>query len=69
MPRGDRTGPIGKGPMTGRKLGKCVGNEEGGFVNDKSIEGHESSRLHRHHRAGNPHGRGHGYGWRHRYDD
>jgi len=23
MPRGDRTGPRGKGPRTGRGLGKC----------------------------------------------
>ena len=23
MPRGDRTGPQGQGPMTGRGLGKC----------------------------------------------
>ena len=23
MPRGDRTGPIGKGPVTGRGLGYC----------------------------------------------
>jgi len=24
MPRKDKTGPEGKGPMTGRKKGKCV---------------------------------------------
>jgi len=25
MPRGDGTGPAGKGPRTGRQRGKCVG--------------------------------------------
>ena len=28
MPRGDRTGPTGTGPMTGRRMGNCV--EDGG---------------------------------------
>ncbi len=28
MPRGDRTGPMGNGPMTGRRMGNCV--EDGG---------------------------------------
>ncbi len=27
MPRGDRTGPNGSGPKTGRALGYCAGNE------------------------------------------
>jgi hypothetical protein len=26
MPRGDRTGPNGQGPMTGRRMGDCVGS-------------------------------------------
>ncbi len=26
MPQHDKTGPEGKGPMTGRKLGACAGN-------------------------------------------
>jgi len=30
MPGGDRTGPAGAGPMTGRRLGFCVGNDEPG---------------------------------------
>ena len=29
MPRGDGTGPEGKGPRTGRGLGKSVGNKSG----------------------------------------
>ena len=31
MPRGDRTGPHGEGPMTGRRLGFCAGKERPGF--------------------------------------
>ncbi len=27
MPGGDRTGPMGEGPMTGRGAGYCTGNE------------------------------------------
>ncbi|MBS0010404.1 MAG: DUF5320 domain-containing protein [Bacteroidales bacterium] len=30
MPRGDRTGPAGAGPMTGRRLGFCLGNDQAG---------------------------------------
>jgi len=32
MPRGDRTGPLGEGPKTGRQMGFCVGNEHPGFA-------------------------------------
>lgn len=28
MPARDKTGPEGTGPMTGRRLGKCGGNEQ-----------------------------------------
>ena len=31
MPRGDRTGPQGAGPMTGRRLGFCAGNDHPGY--------------------------------------
>lgn len=31
MPRMDNTGPEGKGPKTGRKLGSCKGAFLGGF--------------------------------------
>jgi hypothetical protein len=27
MPGGDRTGPMGQGPMTGRRLGFCIGSD------------------------------------------
>jgi hypothetical protein len=32
MPRGDRTGPVGAGPMTGRGTGWCAGYERPGFA-------------------------------------
>ena len=32
MPRGDRTGPDGRGQMTGRGLGYCTGYDEPGFT-------------------------------------
>jgi len=33
MPRGDRTGPAGQGPMTGRGAGLCGGYATPGFAN------------------------------------
>lgn len=33
MPFGDRTGPLGQGPMTGRGRGLCAGNATPGSVN------------------------------------
>ena len=33
MPRGDRTGPAGMGPMTGRGAGYCAGFQAPGFAN------------------------------------
>ena len=32
MPRGDRTGPQGRGPKTGRGLGLCTGNKTAGYT-------------------------------------
>lgn len=32
MPRGDRTGPEGQGPATGRKLGFCSGYDSPGYT-------------------------------------
>ncbi len=34
MPRGDRTGPNGAGPRSGRGLGFCNGNNVAGFQNN-----------------------------------
>lgn len=31
MPGGDRTGPAGMGPMTGRRMGFCTGYDHPGF--------------------------------------
>jgi len=31
MPRGDRTGPEGEGPLTGRQAGYCAGNDRPGY--------------------------------------
>lgn len=33
MPAGDKTGPMGQGPMTGRAAGYCVGNSAPGCMN------------------------------------
>lgn len=33
MPRGDRTGPTGKGPRTGRAAGYCSGSSVPGYAN------------------------------------
>jgi hypothetical protein len=32
MPWGDRTGPMGQGPLTGRKAGYCAGFSAPGFL-------------------------------------
>ena len=50
MPRGDRTGPWGAGPMTGRAAGYCAGYSVPGFMNP--IGGY-----------GRGWGRGFGRGW------
>jgi len=34
MPRGDKKGPEGMGPMTGRKEGFCSGNDKAGYTVD-----------------------------------
>ena len=34
MPRGERTGPDGLGPMTGRRAGYCAGYSVPGYMND-----------------------------------
>ncbi len=33
MPKGDRTGPAGMGPMTGRAAGFCAGSAAPGYAN------------------------------------
>jgi hypothetical protein len=56
MPRGDRTGPQGAGPRTGRGLGYCSGYETPDFANPAFGPGSGWGR-----------GRGGGFGWRHRF--
>ena len=61
MPGGNRTGPLGMGPMTGRAAGYCVGYGMPGYVNPAFGRG-----------WGMGFGRGRGFGgggrgWRHWY--
>ncbi|MCF8231851.1 MAG: DUF5320 domain-containing protein [Bacteroidales bacterium] len=39
MPGFDRKGPEGRGPMTGRKLGKCTGHDTDEKENREDIRG------------------------------
>ncbi len=64
MPRGDRTGPEGMGPMTGRQLGYCAGNSRPGFMEPGRFGGRGFGRGFRH---GYGRGRGMGYGYQHGY--
>jgi len=54
MPRGDRTGPMGARPRTGRGLGYCGGYD---------IPAHPAFGP----LMGWRHGGGGGFGWRHRF--
>ena len=65
MPGGDRTGPLGEGPLTGRRLGYCAGFDRPGFMNVRSNWGGGYGRRFR----GGYTGRGPGLGFRHRYGD
>lgn len=53
MPGGDRTGPVGMGPMTGRALGYCAGFGAPGYMNPSPGWGRGFGR-----------GWGRGFGWR-----
>jgi hypothetical protein len=57
MPRGDRTGPQGAGPRTGRGMGYCSGNNWPGFAN-------QGPNFRSWYGFG---GRGGGRGWRNRF--
>ena len=56
MPRGDRTGPWGLGPMTGRAAGYCAGYPVPGFMNPMPGFGRGFG-------YGRGWGRGYGRGW------
>jgi len=43
--RGDRTGPEGKGPMTGRKAGYCAGNDMPGYISSSGMSDAERNRF------------------------
>jgi len=60
MPRGDRTGPLGEGPKTGRQMGYCVGNEHPGFMNMDQNRGRGFGRRFQ---GGYGNGRGFGPGF------
>ena len=60
MPGGDRTGPAGFGPMTGRAAGYCAGFGMPGFANPMGGRGFWG-------RGGGGWGRGGGRGWRNMY--
>ena len=57
MPGGDRTGPAGLGPMTGRAAGFCAGYPVAGYMNPVGPRGY----------WGWGRGRGGGRGWRNRF--
>ena len=67
MPGGDRTGPAGLGPMTGRAMGYCAGYATSGYVNP--VAGRGFGAFGRGFgRGGGGFGRGGGGGgWRNRF--
>ncbi|MBN1603166.1 MAG: DUF5320 domain-containing protein [Chitinispirillaceae bacterium] len=63
MPRGDRTGPMGMGPMTGRGAGICGGFGVPGFMNAMPGRGGMGMGLGRGRGRGFGMGMGWGRGW------
>ena len=59
MPRGDGTGPMGMGPMTGRAAGYCAGYPVPGFMNPTPGGGFGGMGR----GWGRGRGRGRGWGW------
>lgn len=45
MPAGDRTGPAGMGPRTGRGMGRCNGSSGPGYVNPGPGKGNGGGRM------------------------
>ncbi len=66
MPGGDRTGPLGAGPMTGRAAGFCAGFGTPGYANPAPGMGFGGRGRGRGFRGGGW-GRGGGRGWRNWY--
>lgn len=69
MPAGDRTGPMGEGPMTGRKAGLCTGNETPGFNSSSGQGGGRGSWFRRGPGRGPGMRRGWGRGWGQEFTD
>lgn len=63
MPGGDRTGPMGAGPMTGRGAGYCAGYPTPGYADPVPGRGYRGAGR----GAFGYYGRGGGRGWRNRY--
>ena len=61
MPGGDRTGPRGAGPMTGRAAGLCAGSQTPGYMNPVGGRGYFGMGR----RGGR--GRSGGFGWRNQF--
>lgn len=66
MPRGDRTGPEGMGPMTGRAAGDCAGYDVPGYANPTGRRG-LGRGFGRGFGRGLGRGFGRGFGWRNRF--
>lgn len=66
MPRGDRTGPMGMGPRTGRAAGYCAGNEAAGYMSPGPGGGFGVGFGRGRGFGGRGAGDG-GHGWRHRF--
>ena len=64
MPGGDRTGPMGAGPMTGRGVGLCAGYTMPGYMNPAYGRGFRGGRGRG---FGRGFGGGGGRGWRHQH--
>lgn len=64
MPRGNKTGPTGDGPMTGRAHGYCTGNNQAGFTNNQANPGQGFGRGQRGGFGGGGRGQGRGFGMR-----
>ena len=70
MPNGDRTGPEGKGPKTGRGLGYCAGNKQAGRNSDAPRQGQgRGLRNGSGRRLGNGLGRGQRKGFGRRFQE
>ena len=61
MPGGDRTGPAGMGPKTGRGAGHCAGLSTAGYANTMPGRGFARGR------GGRGFGRGMGFRWMNPY--